>query len=54
MMRTELVSRLDSYTVYDNNTNTVVITGTYNDVEEYITNNQYTVVHDYSGCIVSE
>jgi len=45
---------MDSYTVYNNNTHTVVTTGTFNDVEEYITNKQYTVVHDYSGDTVEE
>ena len=52
--RTELARRMDSYTVYNNNTHTVVTTGTFNDVEEYIINKQYTVVHDYSGYTVSE
>lgn len=51
--RTELARRMDSYTVY-NNTHAVVTTGTFNDVEEYITNKQYTVVHDYSGYTVEE
>ena len=31
--RTALARRMDSYTVYDNNTHTVVTTGTFNDVE---------------------
>ena len=48
--RTELARRMDSYTVY----NKVITTGTFNDVEEYITNKQYTVVHDYSGYTVEE
>ena len=52
--RTELTRRMDSYTVYNNSIHTVVTIGTYNDVEEYITNKQYTVVHDYSGYTVSE
>ena len=52
--RQALARRMDSYTVYNNNTHTVVTTGTFNDVEEYITNKQYTVVHDYSGYTVSE
>ena len=52
--RTELARRMDSYTVYNNNTHAVVTTGTFNDVEEYITNKQYTVVHDYSGYTVEE
>ena len=52
--RTELARRMDSYTVYNNNTYTVITTGTFNDVEEYITNKQYTVVHDYSGYTVEE
>lgn len=52
--RTELARRMDSYTVYNNHTHTVVTTGTFNDVEEYITNKQYTVVHDYSGYTVEE
>ena len=52
--RTELARRMDSYTVYNNNTQAVVTTGTFNDVEEYITNKQYTVVHDYSGYTVEE
>ena len=46
--------RMDSYTVYDNNTHAAVTTGTFNDAEEYITNKQYTVVHDYSGYTVGE
>lgn len=50
--RTELVRRMDSYTVYHDGT--VVATGTFNDVEEYITNKQYTVVHDYSGYTIVE
>lgn len=49
-----LAERLDRYTVYDNSTNKVVLCGTFNDVEDYITNKQYTVVHDYSGYTVSE
>lgn len=52
--RTELARRMDSYTVYNNNTHAIVTTGTFNDVEEYITNKQYTVVHDYSGYTVEE
>ena len=52
--RTELARRMDSYTVYSNSTHAVVTTGTFNDVEEYITNKQYTVVHDYSGYTVEE
>ena len=52
--RTELARRMDSYTVYNNNTHTIVTTGTFNDVEEYIINKQYTVVHDYSGYAVEE
>ena len=52
--RTELARRMDSYTVYNNNTHAVITTGTFNDVEEYITNKQYTVVHDYSGYTVEE
>lgn len=51
--RTELARRMDSYTVY-NNAHAVVTTGTFNDVEEYITNKQYTVVHDYSGYTIDE
>ena len=52
--RTELARRMDSYTVYSNDTHAVIITGTFNDVEEYIANKQYTVVHDYSGYTVEE
>ena len=52
--RQALARRMDSYTVYNNSIHTVVTIGTYNDVEEYITNKQYTVVHDYSGYTVSE
>lgn len=54
MTQTELARRMDSYTVYNNNTHAIVTTGTFNDVEEYITNKQYTVVHDYSGYTVEE
>ena len=52
--RQALTRRMDSYTVYNNNTHAVVTTGTFIDVEEYITNKQYTVVHDYSGYTVEE
>ena len=52
--RTELARRMNSYTVYNNNIHAVVTTSTFNDVEEYITNKQYTVVHDYSGYAVEE
>ena len=52
--RNSLAERMNRYTVYDNSTHTVVTTGTFSDVEEYITNKQYTVVHDYSGYTVSE
>lgn len=52
--RHALAERMDRYTVYNNSTHTVVTTGTFNDVEEYITNKQYTVVHDYSGYTVEE
>lgn len=52
--RHALAERMDRYTVYNNSTHTVVTTGTFNDVEEYITNKQYTVVHDYSGYVVEE
>lgn len=52
--RHALAERMDRYTVYNNSAYTVVTTGTFNDVEEYITNKQYTVVHDYSGYVVEE
>ena len=45
---------LDSYTVYDNRTDKIVITGTFVEVEDYMENpGRYTVVWDYTGAVVS-
>ena len=53
MTQTELVRRMDSYTVYDNRTNKIVACGTFTEVEDYVENHgRYTVVHDYSGYTV--
>jgi hypothetical protein len=45
---------IDSYTVYNNATNEIVLTGTYVDVQDYIGNPDYTVVWDLNGYVVNE
>lgn len=43
----------DSFTVYDNRTNRIVTTGTYQEVEDYIENpGRYTVVWDLNGQVM--
>lgn len=39
------MTHIDSYTVYDNRTNKIIITGTFVEVEDYMENpDRYTVV----------
>lgn len=53
--RTELARRMDSYTVYDNKTDKVVMCGTFVEVEDYIENpGRYTVVWDCAGMVVNK
>ena len=47
------MANIDQYTVYNNTTHTVVCSGTFTEVEDYIDNNQYTIVWDYTGYIIS-
>jgi hypothetical protein len=48
------MANLDSYTVYDNTTDKIVVTGTFVEVEDYIENpGRYTVVWDYTGIAVN-
>ena len=43
----------NSFTVYDNRTNRIVCTGTYDEVEDYIENpGRYTVVSDLNGQVI--
>ena len=54
MIQTEQARRMDSYTVYDNKTDKVVMCGTFVEVEDYIENpGRYTVVWDYAGIVVN-
>lgn len=44
----------DSYTVYDNTTDTIVLCGTYAEVEDYVENpGRYTVVSNVNGVRVN-
>ena len=55
MTQTEQARCMDSYTVYDNKTNKVVMCGTFVEVEDYVENpGRYTVVWDYTGYTVSD
>ena len=43
----------DSFSVYSNQTNRVILTGTYQEVEDYIENpDEYTVVWNLNGQIM--
>ena len=45
----------DSYTVYDNETNKIVASGTFAEIENYYENSgRYTVVDDNSGIFVNQ
>ena len=47
------MANLDSYSVYDNKTNKVILEGTYPEVEDYIENpGRYTVVWDLNGQVM--
>lgn len=53
--RTELATRMDSYTVYDNRTDKIIACGKFVEIEDYLENpGRYTVVWDFTGYVVSE
>ena len=55
MTQTEQARRMDSYTVYDDKTDKVVMCGTFVEIEDYIENpDRYTVVWDYAGIVVNK
>lgn len=42
----------NSYAVYDNTTNKVIAQGTYQEIEDYIDKDKYTVVSNANGMII--
>ena len=51
-MNTDMPSFIDTYTVYDNATNKIVLSGIWSEVEDYDTE-QYTIVSNANGMIVN-
>lgn len=48
------MTNLDSYSVYDNQTNKMIACGTFVEIEEYLESpDKYTVVWNYTGAVVS-
>lgn len=43
---------MDSYTVYDNKTNTIIAQGEYAEIENYVDDERYTVIWDFTGYIL--
>lgn len=44
---------MNSYTVYDKKTNKIIAQGEYAEIEEYIDDERYTVVWDFTGYVIS-